>query len=372
MALQYSRFETSIAFANALNARSSKTRFPRPRHVRSLWFYADLVVSVGTITEIASPFEAIEQIEIEWDGFQSTWHGRQLPMIHQDHWGKPVIVEHGCYRDASITGSQDCGATFRLPIGAVARPNHNIDITIRTFAGAAWAEDTTAIDATSPTLDIFIAADYTDETPSVSYVTWIDVREAMNAQTDFSLPLHPNSSLETIYITTTDDRDDWIPEATAANRYPLNMNYEPNLTDLELDMGLAETWDMSSVIPAIQHPTFMLRPGEDDESLAAYESVLSRLGDYVIHVSQNVTSEPRLRLNATTTDLLLCCVYAVGNPAGGGAPPTASTPFPPGGPSIVTPGGPGGGGSPRLPGAGSGAGTRPGPGGIGRVVSRAR
>ena len=142
MALAYSRFETSMSFANALTARSIKTRFPRTRAIRSLWFYADLTVTVGTDTEIASPFEAIERIELEWGGLQATYHGRQIPMIHQHRWGTPVILEHGCYRNVSVLAATDCGATFRLPVGATAKSNKNIDITVSTFAGDAWVETT--------------------------------------------------------------------------------------------------------------------------------------------------------------------------------------------------------------------------------------
>lgn len=353
MSLAWTRYEVTIANINPLNATSgNKERFPRPRGVRSLYFFCDMQISVGTTgVEVAGVFEVLNEIEIEWDGKEAKYYGRQIPLIHQDWWGKPVVVEEHAYMDHAGaagtpgTGSSNMGGSFRLPVGAPPMSNKNIDITISTWAVAAWAEATTNIDATAPDLDIYIGADYVNETPSHSYVTWTDVREALNSQVDVTPPFisEPGTSIEKIYITTTDDRDDWVPEATQGNRNALSMNYENNLQDFELDMGLAETWDLTSVIDAFLHPTLIVRAGDVDDSATVYENVLARTGDYVIPVNQEMTSEFRLRVNATTTDAYFCVVYAVPNAVSSpAAVPAPSVPVTPGGPATPVAGGVGG------------------------------
>src|SRR3990167_9408145 len=168
MTVAYTRFETSVAFTNAFAAGSQNTRIPRTRHIRSLRFYADYNIVVGTATEVGSAVEAIDRIEIEWDQFQQRWWGRSLPVYHQAWWGTPITVGQSCYKDSAIA-SINASASFRLPVGAVARANRNIDITVTLNDGSASVETEASADATLPEMVKNIAADYVDVAPSHAY-----------------------------------------------------------------------------------------------------------------------------------------------------------------------------------------------------------
>ena len=354
MTVAYTRFETSVNFANAFNAGSQKMRFPRTRHVRSLKFFADLDIVVGTATEVGSAFEAIDRIEVEWDQFQQRWFGRQLPLISHHWWGVPTIVGQSCYKDSAIA-TIAADASFRLPVGAVARANRNIDITITINAGAAYVEATASADATAPDLDVFVAADYVDAAPSHAYVTWTDTRDNMAVQTDFVLPFYenPGTSIERIYVTTTEDSADWVADTAASAQDNLWANYSTDgtagavgnaLTDMEFDLGGVETWDLTSVVPTSRWPTMICRPQTIANALTAgghTGTFLTRNGDFVFEVSALQTSAGRLRLTSTSTDVLICVVFAIpnataGDEAGGSQ---GSTPTPPAGPAGPVAGG---------------------------------
>src|SRR3990167_2098517 len=326
MTVAYTRFETSVAFTNAFAAGSQKTRIPRTRHIRSLKFYADYDIVVGTATEIGSAVEAIEKIEIEWDQFQQRWWGRSIPVYHQAWWGQPIIVGPQAYKDEAIS-TVDVSAAFRLPLGAVARSNRKV----------------------------YIGADYVDSPPSHAYVTWTDVRDGMAAQTDFVLPFYETTgtSIEKIVITTCENYTDWVADTTAGAQDNLWANYSTDgaagavsqdLTDLEFDLGGVETWDLTSVIPTARFPTMIYRPQTIANALTAGASsgtILGRNGDFVIDINQIQTSAGRLRLNATTTDVLVTVIFAIPNASSGDEAGRASgsTPVPPGGPSGPVAGG---------------------------------
>ena len=354
MTVAYTRFETSVAFTNAFAAGSQKTRIPRTRHIRSLKFYADYDIVVGTATEIGSAVEAIEKIEIEWDQFQQRWWGRSIPVYHQAWWGQPIIVGPQAYKDEAIS-TVDVSAAFRLPLGAVARSNRNVDITVTLNDGSASVETEASADATLPTMTVYIGADYVDSPPSHAYVTWTDVRDGMAAQTDFVLPFYETAgtSIEKIVITTCENYTDWVADTTAGAQDNLWANYSTDgaagavsqdLTDLEFDLGGVETWDLTSVIPTARFPTMIYRPQTIANALTAGASsgtILGRNGDFVIDINQIQTSAGRLRLNATTTDVLVTVIFAIPNASSGDEAGRASgsTPVPPGGPSGPVAGG---------------------------------